>query len=203
MVSLRRISDVLDSPRAYALWQSPFAKSKLQPLLRHNSLHSVRRVLEVGCGPGTNAGYFAHADYFGLDLNPRYVEHARRVHRGDFIVADARTYEVPEAERFDFVLSNSFFHHIDDVNSIKILQRLHAALTDDGHIHVLDLVLPPQPSVSRWLASHDRGDYPRPLAQWREMFSDIFEPVVFEPYAVRAMGVDLWSMVYFKGRRRS
>ena len=83
MVSFRRISDVLDSPGAYAAWQAPFARSKLVPLKRHN-----------------------------------------------------------------------------------------------------------------------RGDYARPLEKWREMLGGIFETVVFEPFAVKALGVDLWQMVYFKGSAR-
>jgi hypothetical protein len=75
-------------------------------------------------------------------------------------------------------------------------------LTDDGHVHILDLVLPIRPSVSRLLARADRGDYPRPLEQWRELFTAVFDPVVFEPYPLGAAGVTLWNMVYFKGRAR-
>jgi hypothetical protein len=69
-------------------------------------------------------------------------------------------------------------------------------------VHILDLVLPARPSVSRLLARADRGAYPRPLDQWRELFTTSFEPVVFEPYPLGAGGVTLWNMVYFKGRAR-
>ena len=202
MISPGRISDLLDSPRAYALWQAPFVRSKLQPLVRHNDLSQARRVLELGCGPGTNASCFPQARFLGVDLNRRYIEHARRACRGEFVCADACTFEPPQGERFDCVLLNSFLHHIDDENSVRILSRLHGVLDDDGHIHILDLVLPERSSAARWLATHDRGDFARPLATWRQMLGDIFQPVIFEPYAVRACGVDLWQMVYFKGRTR-
>ena len=43
-----------------------------------NDVASVRRVLDVGCGPGTNTRYFEHADYLGLDINRGYIESARR-----------------------------------------------------------------------------------------------------------------------------
>ena len=203
MTFLRRLSDVLDSPHAYALWQAPFARTKVEPLLRHNKLPEVRRVLDVGCGPGTNARYFNHADYVGIDLNPRYIEHARSAHGREFVAADARTYIPPAGVRYDCVFLNSFLHHIDDDNCGRILRRLHDVLTDDGHIHILDLVLPQRRSVSRWLAQHDRGDFARPLDRWREIFGEVFEPVVFEPHAVRALGVELWQMVYFKGRAKA
>jgi SAM-dependent methyltransferase len=202
MISVRKLSNILDSPRVYALWQAPFANSKLVPLHRHNDLTRAARVLEVGCGPGTNTNLFQKSDYLGLDLNPHYIEHARRVHGREFVVADAREFIPPAGQRFDFILLNSFLHHIDDENTLRILHRLRDALSVEGHIHILDLVLPERPGVARWLARNDRGDYARPLERWRALLGSVFGTVVFEPFALRALGVDLWKMVYFKGNAR-
>jgi SAM-dependent methyltransferase len=193
---------LLENSLVYRVWQAPFAERKLLPLLNHNDVQGARRVLDVGCGPGTNTHHFADAEYLGIDFNPAYVESARRRHGRDFIVADVTTYRVPADRRFDLILANSLFHHIDDRSTRRILSHLATLLTDDGHVHILDLVLPPRPSVSRLLARADRGDYPRPLEQWRELFTTDFEPVVFEPYGLGAAGLTLWSMVYFKGRAR-
>lgn len=193
---------VMESTLAYRLWQAPFAERKLAPLFAHNDIPRVRRVLDVGCGPGTNTQHFAGADYLGIDFNPAYIESARTRHRREFIVADVTKYEVEPDQRFDLILANSLFHHIDTPNTTRILAHLATLLAKDGHVHVLDLVLPPRPSVSRFLARSDRGDYPRPLEEWREIFTRAFEPVVFEPYPLGAAGMTLWNMVYFKGRAR-
>ena len=48
----------------------------------------------------------------------------------------------------------------------------------------------------------DRGNYPRPLDEWRGIFREHFDEVVFEPYSVGMAGVTLWKFVYFKGRKR-
>jgi len=69
-------------------------------------------VLDVGCGPGTNRSQFGDADYLGLDINERYIEHARRRYGGDFRAVDVTRYAVPDAERYDFILVNSFLHHL-------------------------------------------------------------------------------------------
>lgn len=202
MVSLRRISDVLDSPRVYELWQTPFAAGKMRPLARHNHLPSIGRVLEVGCGPGTNAAYFDHTHYVGLDFNPKYTEYARRRYGREFITADARTYFPPPDVRYDCVLLNSFLHHIDDENTLAILRRLRDVLSDDGRIHILDLILPKRASIARWLARHDRGDYPRSARHWRELLEQVFDAEIMEPFAIGAPHVPLWQMFYFKGRPR-
>jgi SAM-dependent methyltransferase len=193
---------LMENTLAYRVWQAPFAERKLAPLFAHNDVAHARRVLDVGCGPGTNTHHFAGADYLGIDFNPAYIESARRRHGREFIVADVTKYEVPADRRFDLILANSLFHHIDDASTRRILAHLETLLSADGHVHIFDLVLPSQPSVSRLLARADRGDYPRPLDAWRRLFSDAFEPVVFEPYPLGAGGVTLWNMVYFKGRAR-
>ena len=193
---------ILEHTLAYRAWQAPFAERKLLPFLTHNDVRCARRVLDVGCGPGTNTHHFAGADYLGIDFNPSYVESARRRHGREFIVADITRFQVPPDQRFDLILANSLLHHIDDASTRRILTHLATLLTDDGHVHILDLVLPTRPSVSRFLARADRGDYPRPLEQWHAIFTTAFEPVVFEPYPLGAAGVTLWNMVYFKGRAR-
>ena len=180
---------LMEHTLAYRVWQAPFAEKKLAPLYAHTDVARARRVLDVGCGPGTNTAHFLHAGYLGIDFNPAYIESARRRHGREFVVAD-------------LILANSLFHHIDTASTRKILAHLATLLSDDGHVHVLDLVLPERPSVSRFLARADRGEYPRPLAEWRELFTEAFEPVVVEPYPLGAAGVTLWNMIYFKGRAR-
>lgn len=192
---------LMENSLAYRLWQAPFAERKLAPVLP--DIRKARRVLDVGCGPGTSTRHFAHADYLGIDLNERYVDDARRRYGREFVAADVTTYTVEPAERFDFILVNSLLHHIDTAPVRRLLSSLSGLLTDDGHIHVLDLVLPPERSAARALALWDRGDFPRPMAEWRALFEQSFETVTFEPYPLGAAGVTLWQMVYFKGRARA
>ena len=194
------VQKLLENQLVYRVWQAPFADVKFAPIERHNDLATAQRVLDVGCGPGTNAAKFTHTEYLGLDMNPNYVEAAQRRHQGRFAVADVRTY-VPEAgARFDCVLLNSFLHHIDDRSCREILQRMATVLDDDGHIHIVDLVLPKRPNMARLLARLDRGDYARPLQEWRTLFARDFEVIVFEPYRISLLGLGLWELVYFKGR---
>src|SRR5690348_8507904 len=103
---------LLEQPLVYRLWMAPFAEAKLAPLAAHNDLARVRRVLDVGCGPGTNAAHFRDADYLGVDINERYVADARRRHGRTFLAADITAYQVT-GDPFDCILVNSFLHHVD------------------------------------------------------------------------------------------
>ena len=117
-------------------------------------------------------------------------------------MADVTRYEVRD-DPFDFILVNSFFHHIADEASNRILAHLASLLTEGGSVHVLDLVLPDRISPARLLARMDRGDHPRPLEEWRTLLGRHFECDLFEPYDLGLPGLPLWKMVYFKGRKKS
>lgn len=195
-------ASLLERTFVYRMWQAPFAEQKFAPVLAHNNLARVRRVLDVACGPGTNTHHFASSDYLGIDLNERYIQHARSRSKRNFVVADVCSYRVSPEERFDFILVNSFLHHLGDSDVTNILSHLQALLTEDGHIHLLELVMPPRPSIARLLAHWDRGKYARPLTEWQNIFGKFFEPVVVEPYQLTGMGTSLWNMIYFKGNSR-
>ncbi len=199
---LKKLSGVMANPTAYRLWQQPFADMKFRPIVEHNDMTQVRRVLDVGCGPGTNSLFFEDKEYLGLDINEEYIAQATKRFGRDFQVADVCTYQAEPENRFDFILLNSLLHHIDDEHTDRILGQLSKQLTPDGHIHILDLVLPENRCIARSLALSDRGDFPRPLTDWEPIFSKHFETVEFKPYPIMKAGVVLWSMVYFKGKRR-
>jgi SAM-dependent methyltransferase len=193
---------LMETSLGYQLWQAPFADQKLAPVLRDGDLRHVGRVLDLACGPGTNAHYFEPRSYTGVDINPRYIDRARDRSEGRFIVADATDPEILSGEHFDFILVNSFLHHLPTDAVAKTLRRVNELLTDQGRVHVLDLVLPARRSLARLLARADRGDYPRPIGEWKDLLERLFEPVSLEPFALSAAGVPLWNMFHFKGKRR-
>lgn len=203
MPLLKRMSSVMETPWVYALWQKPFQRKKFAPVQKHNDLKAVRRVLDVGCGPGTNAEFFSQSAYVGIDINPAYVERARQRYGRTFIEGDVYTYEPPPDQHYDFVLLNSLLHHIDDQGVDRILAALRKVITTDGSIHILDLVMPDEPGMARMLARNDRGDYPRPLPAWKELLSRHFVPSVQEVFPLGLAGVELWRMLYFKAQPKA
>ncbi|MCC6132404.1 MAG: hypothetical protein IT186_20975 [Acidobacteria bacterium] len=57
---MKKTHRILEFTLAYRLTQGwGFAEQKWLPVLKHNDTSSVRRALDVGCGPGTNAAHFS------------------------------------------------------------------------------------------------------------------------------------------------
>jgi SAM-dependent methyltransferase len=197
-MALRAFVDrLLEHPAVYAAWQAPFVAQKFAPVDRRLRRLPVRRVLDVGCGPGTNARRFAGAEYVGVDINARYLEIARARHGGRFVEADIGTADLSSLGLFDTVLVNSFLHHLPDDAVSRTLGQIARLLTPDGRAHLLELVMPERRSLARVMARLDRGRYARSLEAWTAIFSSHLEPVEIEPYHY---GGGLWSMIYFQGR---
>jgi SAM-dependent methyltransferase len=200
MIKPRRAADrLLELPLVYQTWQAPFASAKLKPFLRYVDLSRTRRVLDVGCGPGTNARVFAGRDYVGIDINPEYIRTASSRYPGRWVVGDVTDENIIPNEQFDCVFANSLMHHLDDTAVRSLLRRVARLTAPGGRVHVLDLVLPAHASVGRVLARLDRGRFARPVESWRTLFTEHLHQAHFEPYAYGLPMVPLWQMVYFVG----
>jgi SAM-dependent methyltransferase len=199
-MAMRRFVDrMLEHPAVYAAWQAPQVSRKFAPVERRLAQADIRRVLDVGCGPGTNAHRFAGADYVGVDINEDYLAIARRKHNGHFIQADLETADLSALGRFDTILVNSFLHHLPDEAVGRTLGQIRNLLEPSGTVHLLELVMPERRSLATLMAKLDRGRYARPLMAWRSLFQASFDPVAIEPYEYCG---GLWAMVYFQGKAR-
>ena len=197
---VRRATDrLLEVPFVYKAWQAPFAAAKLRPFLANVDLASTRRVLDIGCGPGTNAPVFAGRDYVGIDINPEYIRLASSRYPGRWVVGDVTDEAIFPDERFDCVFANSLMHHLDDDSVRHLLKRMARLTSPGGRVHILDLVLPPHASAGRVLARLDRGRFARPIEQWRALFNEHLREERFQPYSFGLPLMPLWSMVYFVG----
>ena len=132
--SMRRIDRFLENPFVYLAWQYPFAAQKLRPILRLESYKKAKRVFDIGCGPGINTPHFAGKEYLGVDINPQYVDYAKKRHKRSFVVANASTFVPAEDEKFDLIAMNGLLHHINDEGVMKLLSNVKFYLYFRGRV---------------------------------------------------------------------
>jgi ubiquinone/menaquinone biosynthesis C-methylase UbiE len=99
------------------------------------------RVLEIGCGLGTDGAQFAlaGANYIGVDLTEASVELARKKFessglRGEFRVADAEKLDFAD-DSFDLVYSHGVLHHTPDTK--QAVREIHRVLKPGGRAIVM------------------------------------------------------------------
>ena len=99
------------------------------------------KVLEIGCGLGTDGAQFANAgaDYTGVDLTEAAVDLARRRFEltslpGTFRMADAERLDFAD-ESFDLVYSHGVLHHTPD--TAGAIREVHRVLRPGGRAVVM------------------------------------------------------------------
>jgi SAM-dependent methyltransferase len=129
----RRFYELVEAHRYTSEWHIPIAAD----------FPSARglKVLEIGCGLGTDGAQFAEADadYTGVDLTDAAVELARKRFelfdlRGKFQTADAENLDF-QNESFDLVYSHGVLHHTPD--TAKSIREIHRVLRPGGRAIVM------------------------------------------------------------------
>lgn len=132
------------------------------------------RSLDLACGPGAFADLFDGDDYVGVDLNRRYIEHARRHRSGTFVVGDARGLELPD-QRFDQALVFGLLHHLPDDDVRAVLRECRRVVAPQGRVLVIEDI----PAVSKLnlighlIHSVENGEHIRRPEQYRSLYAEV------------------------------
>ena len=129
----RRFYELVEQHRYEKEWHIPAAAD----FVSTNGM----RVLEIGCGLGTDGAQFAKAgaDYTGIDLTEAAVELARKRFElsglpGAFQTGDAEKLRFPDSS-FDLVYSHGVLHHTPDIQSA--IKEIHRVLRPGGRAKVM------------------------------------------------------------------
>ena len=129
----RRFYELVEQHRYQKEWHIPEAAG----FARTKGL----RVLEIGCGLGTDGAQFAlaGADYTGIDLTDAAIELARKRFElfhlpGTFRTADAENLDFAD-ESFDLVYSHGVLHHTPDIAGA--VREIYRVLRPGGRAAVM------------------------------------------------------------------
>ncbi|HEX2943602.1 MAG TPA: methyltransferase domain-containing protein, partial [Rhodopila sp.] len=143
-----------------------FEKERTRPvrdLLSVVEKETVRRAIDLGCGPGNStevlAERFPGAEVLGLDSSADMIDAARqRLPQLRFDLGDIQTWKVPESDPgvFDVILANAVLQWVPNHDSL--MPRLMRALSDGGNLAVQmpDNLEEPAHRLMRELASDSR-----------------------------------------------
>jgi ubiquinone/menaquinone biosynthesis C-methylase UbiE len=132
-----------------------------------------KKILDVGCSTAACAGEIVDMkanEYVGVDIEPRYIERARKQHPdGRFLVQDARSLPF-EPETFDLVMFNGVWHHMDDALIRSCMSEVRRVLKKDGHVIVSEPVFRLDWPISTYFLKNDRGKHIRDREGYRALF---------------------------------
>jgi len=184
-----------------------FADERTRPcrdLAARIAVSSVRRVIDLGCGPGNSTAVLADrwpdAEVTGLDSSADMIERARRDYPGQrWITGDisewAAANDGADGGLYEVVFSNAALQWVDDHASLypRLLSRVAPggalAVQIPGNIdalpHRLMREMAVAPEWSRWFA-------PGTLREWHHREMEFY----YDALAPAAARLDLWATEY-------
>ena len=130
------------------------------------------KILDIGCGSGEISRFFNNLDYIGIDVNPDYIEFARRIYKKNFELMNAQKLRFKK-RYFDYVVIIGVLHHMDDKNCNLILNEITRVIKDNGKIIIIEDVNT-QSRIDLFgnlIRKLDVGEHIRTKKEWVELLS--------------------------------
>ena len=138
------------------------------------------RILDIGCGTAKILDHLQEVEYYGFDLSEEYIENAQERYGdlGNFKCAEVSDAILDDLPKFDIVMSIGVLHHLDDRDSVRLLQLAYAAMKPGARLITVDPCFTRDMNcMSRFLVSQDRGKNVRDENGYGELANRIFKEI--------------------------
>ena len=173
------IRSILSNPLIYEVLQKIMGVDRLRKNIvkQYVTPHSVKSILDIGCGPAEILKFLPEVEYYGFDISTTYIDTAKNDFndRGVFYARQFTADELDKLPKFDLVLMLGILHHLDDKEARGIITLSKSALKDGGRLLAIDPVFTPkQNPVARYLVSKDRGQNVRTEQEYVSLTDGLF-----------------------------
>src|SRR5688572_20395814 len=139
---------ILSRPWVYDLFMNLVGKKRQRVRLVEKYIRPFPgcRILEIGCGTAWRLSYLPYSigEYAGFDMNPLYIESARKRWRNRvncrFFCQKVEDAAILETEYYDIVLAFGIVHHLSDKEATYLFNVAYHALKLNGALITYDNV---------------------------------------------------------------
>ncbi len=152
-------------------------RNNLSAYVKRIGLKRHSRVLDFGCGTALFARTFLHLgmEYVGYDIDQRVVAYAAMVYPNGKFVANSD--EIHKLGKYDLIVANCCFHHMDDFTIHQVLTIIKSYLQPTGEVLILDIFDEGRSkgALRRLFLMLERGAYLRKVEDYQAIIKQQFK----------------------------
>lgn len=136
------LKEILEFSWAYELAQNIIGARRLRRVYINDFVRPSPGIslLDVGCGPGVMVPYLKSVKYYGIDINPRYIEKSLKKYSSadvSFKCADVSEIGGLESRKYDIIMMNGVLHHLSDAQADACMAAISNLLKPgEGSVHL-------------------------------------------------------------------
>ena len=182
------INKILDVPSIWSFSQYIFGCDKQKIKLYHDKIPNPGRILDFGCANGNTFPAFSECDYYGLDLDKKLIEQAKKKFssypNARFICANIL--DEPFSDNFfNNVLFACTGHHVTDETMTPIFRSICGTLKKGGSLYIVDTIRTENDSpFLKFKHKLDRGHFIKSENEYRDFLSKISDVFLVEDIEV-------------------
>jgi len=194
------------SPKLYQMFVRPKWYNNRYVNIRLKNLFSDfnfdnKKILDFGCGVGSNSSLFDKENYEGIDYDSRRVNYAKLIYPDyKFSNFDGNNLNF-SSKSFDYILIIAVLHHISPDLTDKYLKEFSRILKPNGEILVIEPCKFENSSFNNWfMSTFDKGKYISEEKQYIKLFNDNnYEVKVFNRFKKCHIYNELFFSAKLKG----
>ena len=153
-------------------WFSKLYMDKLTGSLLNDFDFKTKKVLDFGCGIGTNSWIFQPQNYIGIDCDSKRISWANKMYEDYNFIAVKKSSLPIDSNTMDYVFIMAVLHHMPSDLILLYLDEFTRVLKQNGKILVIEPCLSQEKPINNWfMKSLDKGKYLRNQEAYLELFS--------------------------------
>ncbi|MGZ7442391.1 class I SAM-dependent methyltransferase [Paenibacillus sp. TH7-28] len=161
------------APRLYHSFVRPrwFTEKYIHNHIKSHFAMDNKMVLDFGCGTGANSCMSPVDKYYGIDVNLKRIEFAKRLFKNHtFMVFDGKRIQIPD-QTVDLILIVAVLHHIPNELISHYLHEFRRVLKPEGNVAVIEPYLSQKSRFNNWFMTRfDDGNYIRNEDDYLRLF---------------------------------
>ncbi len=144
------------------------------------------KVLDFGCGTGSNSFIFDNKNYIGVDTDRKRIEFAKKIfpnYKFEVIGNNEGKLDV-KTNSMDYIFISATIHHISDAIFHKYVKDFKRILKKDGRIIAIEPVLHRKHKFKNIFMDYfDDGKYIRTEEEYKKLFENLFTITIHKKFS--------------------